>query len=339
MKLATRCHSQALECCSTACNFASGGHIGSDWLVGSLLVRSYTCNLHMFGCLKEPAGQALREQPYHPSQAAHERSEGASLLSLAEAMRTLFTRGNQGDNFSPSCCLLRETVSSWLVFLFLPFWPFMMMKPMDRQWMYTADRRSKEFIAETTMGDAEDDEDVEDINALGEMLQTAEKYCDNKNVRKKLERMMEDHKTPLYLDFKGGTLEVAEHVGTVAMEGNKWYIRQGVYSVGNKLPETTYEAKEVICPIGLKVQKRHACPNECILYRGKELEDLEACPVCKASWHKIRQNDVEGEPPRKRVPTKVMWYFLIIPQLKHLFQNKNTKMVRGIKKTVRKMIY
>ncbi|WVZ83260.1 hypothetical protein U9M48_030426 [Paspalum notatum var. saurae] len=93
---------------------------------------------------------------------------------------------------------------------------------------------------------------------------------------------------------------------------------------GNKLPETTYEAKEVTCPIGLEVQKIHACPNDCILYRGPH-EDLEACPVCKASRYKIRRNDpgdIEGEAPRKRVLAKVMWYFPIIPRLRRLFQNR-----------------
>ena len=34
---------------------------------------------------------------------------------------------------------------------------------------------------------------------------------------------------------------------------------------------------------------------------------------------KIRQNDpgeVDGEPVKKKVPAKVMWYFLVIPHLK-----------------------
>lgn len=44
----------------------------------------------------------------------------------------------------------------------------------------------------------------------------------------------------------------------------------------NKLPTTTYEAKQMVCPLGLEVQKIHACPNDCILYRGEEYENLEA---------------------------------------------------------------
>ena len=51
----------------------------------------------------------------------------------------------------------------------------------------------------------------------------------------------------------------------------------------NKLPATTYEAKLVVCPLGLEIQKIHACPNDCILYHGEEYEKLDACPICHAS--------------------------------------------------------
>ena len=60
-----------------------------------------------------------------------------------------------------------------------------------------------------------------------------------------------------------------------------------------------------------------------------EYEELDACD---AKWYKIRQNDpgdVDGEPARKKVPAKVMWYFPIIPCLKRLFRNKtNAKLTR-----------
>ncbi|WVZ63647.1 hypothetical protein U9M48_013261, partial [Paspalum notatum var. saurae] len=150
------------------------------------------------------------------------------------------------------------------------------------------------------------------------------KYCDNENVRKKLEHMMEDHKTALYLDCKGGhkkllsTLELLQWKAANSISDKAFTqllkLIKEFLAEGNKLLETTYEAKEVICPIGLEVKKIHACPNDCILYRGKELEHLEACPVCKASRYKIRRNDfgdVEGEHPRKRIPAKeddMMWH-------------------------------
>ena len=54
----------------------------------------------------------------------------------------------------------------------------------------------------------------------------------------------------------------------------------------NELPSSTYEAKKVVCPLGLEMQKIHACINDCILYRG-EYENLNACPVCGALRYKI----------------------------------------------------
>jgi hypothetical protein len=44
----------------------------------------------------------------------------------------------------------------------------------------------------------------------------------------------------------------------------------------NELLASTYEAKKLVCPLGLYVQKIHACPNDCILYRGEEYKNLDA---------------------------------------------------------------
>jgi hypothetical protein len=60
---------------------------------------------------------------------------------------------------------------------------------------------------------------------------------------------------------------------------------------GNELPESTYEAKKTVCPLGLEVQKIHACPNDCILYRG-EYENLEACPAgAQRQWRRERERE------------------------------------------------
>jgi hypothetical protein len=106
---------------------------------------------------------------------------------------------------------------------------------------------------------------------------------------------------------------------------------------GNTLPEITYEARRDVCPLGLEAQKIHACPNICILYRGEEYKNLDACPVFKACRYKISREDpadVEEVHTKKRVPAKVMWYFLIIPRLKRLFMDKtNAKLMRWHKET------
>ncbi|KAK1646421.1 hypothetical protein QYE76_064226 [Lolium multiflorum] len=89
-------------------------------------------------------------------------------------------------------------------------------------------------------------------------------------------------------------------------------ILKKLFPRNNELPVSTYEAKKLVCPLGLDVQKIHACINDCILYRGEKYENLNKCPICGALRYKIRKDDpgdVEGEPPRKRVPAKVVYPF------------------------------
>jgi hypothetical protein len=96
----------------------------------------------------------------------------------------------------------------------------------------------------------------------------------------------------------------------------------------NELPATTYEAKQMFCPLGLEIKKIHACPNDCFLYYGDKNEKLDECPVCHASRYKIRRDDPgdsEGDrtnKTKKKIPAKVTWYAPIIPRLKRLFRNK-----------------
>ena len=97
------------------------------------------------------------------------------------------------------------------------------------------------------------------------------------------------------------------------------------------MPKTTYRAKKVLCPLGMEVEKIHACRNDCILY-SKEHVNLRACPVCKASRYK-RKNDgddvEESMEVRKGTPVKVAWYLPIIPRLKRLYANpKEAKLMR-----------
>ncbi|XP_015646507.2 uncharacterized protein [Oryza sativa Japonica Group] len=187
---------------------------------------------------------------------------------------------------------------------------------------------------------AADGNDVADD--LGQMLQDAREDCESEKEAHKLDKMLEDHRTSLYPGCEQGHKKL-----DTTLELLQWEAKNGVSDKafsdllklvknilpgGNKLPETTYEAKKIVCPLGLEVHKIHACPNDCILYRGEEYENLEACPVCKALRYKIRRDDpgeVDGQLTKKRIPAKVMWYFPIIPRLRRLFRNKgNARMLR-----------
>ena len=184
---------------------------------------------------------------------------------------------------------------------------------------------------------------------LGQALHNVRADCESEKERLKFQKMLEDHLKLLYTGCEDGLKKL-----DTTLELLQWRTTNGASDKGfgellklvkkmlpkdNELPTTTYEAKQLVCPLGLEVQKIHACPNDCILYRG-EYENLDACPVCSALRYKIRKDDpgdVEGEPPRKRVPAKVMWYLPIIPRLKRLFRNKdNAKLMRWHKEERKK---
>ena len=198
---------------------------------------------------------------------------------------------------------------------------------------------------DTEMG--EDEPELEDIvdesdDDLRQVIREEQINCGSENERLKLERMLEDHKKLLYPNCEDGQ----KKLGTT-LELLQWKAENGISDKGfekllkimkkmlprdNVLPCSTYEAKKVVCPLGLEVHKIHACINDCILYRGQH-ENLNACPVCGAFRYKIRRDDpgdVEGDDrPRKRVPAKVMWHAPIIPRLKRLFRNKeHAKLLR-----------
>ena len=182
--------------------------------------------------------------------------------------------------------------------------------------------------------DQEEPDDVPDDDDLRRVIVDARTQCESQKEKLKFDRMLEDHKKGLYPNCEDGNTKL----GTV-LELLQWKAENTVPDKGfekllkilkkklpkdNELPDSTYAAKKVVCPLGLEVEKIHACPNDCILYRGA-YKDLNACPVCGALRYKIRRDDpgdVDGEPPRKKVPAKVMWYAPIIPRLKRLFRNE-----------------
>ncbi|XP_028800088.1 uncharacterized protein LOC114755378 [Neltuma alba] len=71
---------------------------------------------------------------------------------------------------------------------------------------------------------------------------------------------------------------------------------------GNILPDRNYEAKKILCPMGLGYKKIHACPNDCVLYR-KAYDELDACPVCGTSRYKVKKME-GGDVITKGPPAK-----------------------------------
>ncbi|KAK1616375.1 hypothetical protein QYE76_021892 [Lolium multiflorum] len=198
-------------------------------------------------------------------------------------------------------------------------WTYCWDTPNDGDSRMGEDEAEEEPIFDEPIFDDPDDD-------LGRAILDAKISCGSEKERLKLQKMLEDHKTLLYPNCEDGQ----KKLGTT-LELLQWKAENGTSDKGfekllkiikkmlpgeNVLPSSTYEAKKVVCPLGLEVQKIHACINDCILYRG-EYENLNACPVCSALRYKIRRDDpgdVEGEStPRKRVPAKRK--FIMMPVL------------------------
>jgi hypothetical protein len=127
-------------------------------------------------------------------------------------------------------------------------------------------------------GEAEGDACDEPPDDLDRTIADAQRECKTNKEREKLDRMLEDHKKSLYPKCQNGLKKLGSK-----LELLKWKAEECLSDLGfekllkmiknmlikdNELPASTYEAKKVVCPLGLEVQKIHACPNECILYRG-----------------------------------------------------------------------
>jgi hypothetical protein len=64
---------------------------------------------------------------------------------------------------------------------------------------------------------------------------------------------------------------------------------------GNIVPKIVYEAKQIICLLGLEVEKIYACKNDCILSRWPEYEDLKKCPICELDRFNRRKDGGDDE--------------------------------------------
>ncbi|GKE65186.1 zinc finger, PHD-type containing protein, partial [Tanacetum coccineum] len=87
---------------------------------------------------------------------------------------------------------------------------------------------------------------------------------------------------------------------------------------GYKLPLSYYAIKKTFKTIGLGYELIDTCVNDCFLFRGEDHKDKQLCPVCNTSRWK------DSNTPGKKVPKKVLSYFLIIPRLQHLYKSSHT---------------
>ena len=123
--------------------------------------------------------------------------------------------------------------------------------------------------AEPAMREAAEDqeESVPDDDDLRRVIVDARTQCESQKEKLKCDRMLEDHKKLLYPNCVGDkkklgtTLELlqwkAENGVSDKGFGNLLVMIKNMLPKDNELPESTYEAKKAVCPLGLEVQKIH----------------------------------------------------------------------------------
>jgi hypothetical protein len=180
------------------------------------------------------------------------------------------------------------------------------------------------------------------VHTLEEMIRNIERHDDDDQYRNgelaKYKKMIKDSKKSLYHGCAAQYTILFAMVKLFQLKvGNRWSdcsfkelltLLKDMLPQGNVVSETVYEAKQIICPLDLEVEKIHACKNDCILYHGTEYKDLKKCPICGLDQFNRRKDGGDDENynqnRRKDMPKKVFWYFSIIPRLKRWFANKES---------------
>jgi hypothetical protein len=171
-----------------------------------------------------------------------------------------------------------------------------------------------------------------DHDLLQDMLHDVEDPAQNERDGMKFSRLVCDSETPLYAGCKAKHTKLSVTLDLMKLkESSGWTdksftgllgILKAMLLAENTLPETTYEAKQVMCPLGLEVRRIYACPNDCILYH-KQYADLDACPVCKVLDTCERKVLTKEISQRGGGPAKVVWDLPIIDRFKRIFANPN----------------
>jgi hypothetical protein len=170
------------------------------------------------------------------------------------------------------------------------------------------------------------DEDIEfQVHNIEEMARNIERHGDDDQYSNgelaNYKKMIEDSKKPLYHGcvaqytrlfamLKLFQLKASNRLSDCSFKELLTLLKD-MLPQGNTVPEIVYEAKQIICPLGLEVEKIHVCKNDCILYCGPKYKDLKKCPICGLNQFNHRKDRGDDENcnrnRRKGGPKKVFW--------------------------------
>ncbi|KAL6189147.1 hypothetical protein ACLB2K_040537 [Fragaria x ananassa] len=111
-----------------------------------------------------------------------------------------------------------------------------------------------------------------------------------------------------------------KHVLSDACYGDFLEFIKGLLLEENLVPLTVNDAKKTLSVLGMDYEKIHACPNDCIFYRGENYKEADVYPDCCVSRWKVGRDNIV----KKNVHAKLLWYFTPIPKFKRFYQSTKT---------------
>jgi hypothetical protein len=135
------------------------------------------------------------------------------------------------------------------------------------------------------------------------------------------DRIQEAARIPLFQGSTMSTMEATTILLNILREGGAPNVlisqvfaalHRAILPQPNTLPDSEYAASDTLRRLGLSFQTIHACPNGCVLFRGR-YQDSMVCPKYMSMRMMKRGNTM--------VPQKVLRYFPLIPRLKQMFRS------------------
>jgi hypothetical protein len=145
------------------------------------------------------------------------------------------------------------------------------------------------------VGEDTDEGGDDDVDDLDELLWSVESEFSGKSQNDKFSQIMKDCETPLFLGCKKEHNKLHVVLTLLQMKASNGLSNKGFNELlqflnnllpkANMLPQSTYQAKKIVCPLGLEVEKIHACRNDYMQFRNEDAM-LEECRVCRTSRYK-----------------------------------------------------
>ena len=192
------------------------------------------------------------------------------------------------------------------------------------KWIWHGELPFRPTVARTELVDEDIGDRIEDmIHNLGQhSFQQAHAAL--------YEKIEKDSKTPLYLRCTAFTRLSAVLVLVNLKVRFGWSDKRFIELCAllknlppkdNTVPKNHYEAKNILCPVGMEYQKIHACPNDCILYKN-QFAEMRKCPTSGVSRYKVNNDKCNDDATTNNsCSAKVCWYLPIIPRFKRFFGN------------------